>query len=346
MMKKCMLIAILGLSFAVTGCTSLKSTRIAVNLPEKYNTPDGMVLAKDGSILLNILNSNNPKFPPKIIKIDKNDNITEVFQYPRHPETNGFGALGIDIGPDGNYYVADNQTFFDRNDHLSRLCRVIVKNGKAIDFEVLVEGFIMSNAVSCRTDGVYVTETVIDGDVQPMPSGVYRFSYDEFKGKPIVLAKGGKDKHLIATLYTANEDWKVGANGLGFDKKGNMYVCNFGEQSIEKFTFDKNGKVTSQEVFAKGQGMKSTDGLKIHPVTNDIYVADFVGNAVHKIDINTGKVTTIAKNANNTGGIGGLLDKPSEVCIRDGKLYIANIDLSMDGNEHDAPHTISVLNLN
>jgi hypothetical protein len=107
---------------------------------------------------------------------------------------------------------------------------------------------------------------------------------------------------------------------------------------------DADGKVVSQKVFAKGHGMESTDGIKFDPKTDDIYVADFVGDAVHKIDKN-GKVTTIAKNEVNSGGVGGKLDKPSEVCLRGNKIYIANIDLPFGGNDYDDLHTISVIEL-
>jgi sugar lactone lactonase YvrE len=220
-----------------------------------------------------------------------------------------------------------------------------MKDGKAVGCEVLVTGFIQSNAVSCRADGVYVTETSLDPNATPMPSGVYRFRYSEFTGTPVELLPGGEDNHLIATLYTANEEWSVGANGLGFDSKGNMYVCNFGEASVIKFTFDENGEVASQEIFARGQGIESTDGLKVHPRTDDIYVADFVGNAVHKIDAKTREITTLAKNAVNLGSADGQLDIPSEVCIRGNWLYISNIDLPLAGNEYDAPHTLSVIRL-
>ncbi len=85
--------------------------------------------------------------------------------------------------------------------------------------------------------------------------------------------------------------------------------------------------------------------MKFDPKTDAIYVADFVSNAIHKVDTITGKVTTIAKNENNSGGAGGLLDKPSEVCLRGNKLYVSNIDLSFGGNEYDQPHTISVIEL-
>ena len=330
-----------------SGCGSdsgLKKTSIAVNLPPEYNTPDGMVLDADNNILLCCPNFNDDKYPAKLLKITPDDKITEVFTFPVHPETKKACPLGIDIGPDGNYYVADNQGMAGAVNK-ARLLRIVVKNGVPVGSEVLVTGFNQSNAVSCYGDSVYVTETSLDNEATPMPSGVYCFRYSEFKGRPIKLLPGGKDKHLIATFLTDNPDWRVGANGIGFDTNGNLFVGNFGEASLIKITFDKNGKVASQTVFAKGQGMESTDGLKIAPKTGDIYIADFVGNAVHKVDAKTGRVTTIAKNANNSGGIGGLLDRPSEVCLRDNRIYVSNIDLPGGGNVYDKPHTISVIEL-
>jgi sugar lactone lactonase YvrE len=174
---------------------------------------------------------------------------------------------------------------------------------------------------------------------------VYRFRYSEFKGRPIELKPGGADEHLLDKFYTHSKDWRVGANGMGFDAEGNLYVCNFGDAALIRFTFGEDGKVKSRKVVARGNRMESTDGLKICPKTGEIYIADFVGNAVHKVCPKTGKVTTIWQNENNSGGIGGLLDKPSEVCLRGNKIYVANIDLPFDGNEYDAPHTISVIKL-
>ena len=43
--------------------------------------------------------------------------------------------------------------------------------------------------------------------------------------------------------------------------------------------------------------------------------------------------------------VGGLLDRPSEVCLRGNKVYVSNIDLPMKGNEYDRPHTISLIKL-
>jgi len=348
---------VLTAAFLVAGCAEtpseptpaepgLKQPKIAVELPEEYNTPAGMVLdTKTGDILLSCPNFNDDKHPAKIVRIDTSNKMTDVVTLPLHPETKKVGPLGIDIGPDGHLYVADNQTFFDREDYQSRLLRVVMENGKAVRCEVVVTGFIMANAVSCRGDTVYVTESKLDTKAEPMPSGVYRFTISELKADaPIKLEPGGKDPHLLVKLQTKNMEW-VGANGMGVDAEGNLFVCNFGDAQLLKITFDSGGKVASQEVFAEGQGMMSTDGLKIHPKTGDIYIADFLGNAVHKVDAKTGKVTTIAKN-DNTDGAGGLLDRPSEVCLRAGKCYVANIDLDGEAdNTYDAPHTISVIEL-
>jgi len=331
---------------------ALKTPTIAVNLPEKYNTPDGMVLDADNNILLCVPNFNNDKFPAVVLKIDENDEISEVIALPVHPVTGKSAPLGIDIGSDGNLYVADNQGFVGRTDNLSRIIRVNMKDGKATGTEVVATGIMQANAIVCTKDSVFVTDTnmaTVDGKTI---SGVWRFKNSEFATGPVNVApynttSDQQDSHLVTTFETQDEEWwgTVGANGMAIAADGTMYVCNFGEASVEEIKLDENGKVVSQKTFAQGNGIKSTDGMKIHPVTGDIYIADFIGNAVHKVDPKTGKVTTIAKNENNSGGIGGKLDKPSEVCIRGNKIYVANIDLTLDGNEHDAPHTISVIEM-
>ncbi|MBN1816185.1 MAG: SMP-30/gluconolactonase/LRE family protein [Sedimentisphaerales bacterium] len=331
----------------IAGCGGAVSMepKIGVLLPEAYNTPDGMTLGPDHSIYVNCPNFNDDSHPAKVIKISPQNEISEVVELPVHPETGKAGPLGIDFGPDGHLYIADNQSMCGFSDHKSRLLRVVMREGKAIAVQVLATGFLQSNAVSCHGDSVYVTETSLDLNASPMPSGVYRFRYSEFRGEPIQLQPGGTDPHLIVKFYTSNETWRVGANGMGFDKSGNLLVCNFGDASLLKFRFGPDGNVRSHEVVAKGQGMESTDGLKVCPKTGMVYIADFAGNAVHKVDPSTGQVTTLWKNENNSGGVGGLLDRPSEVCLRDDKIYVANIDLPMEGNEYDAPHTLSVLPL-
>ncbi|MBN1764981.1 MAG: SMP-30/gluconolactonase/LRE family protein [Sedimentisphaerales bacterium] len=332
----------------VSGCSyhsELIMPRIAVTLPERFNTPDGMVLDKEtNTILLCCPNLNNDAYSPRLCRITPDDQIEQIYMLPLHPGTDKCCPLGIDIGPDGDLYIADNQGMVGQENQ-SRLIRVRMDKGRPLEFKILVYGMNQANGVVCHGDSVYVTETSIDSKAYPLPSGVYRFKLSELNSTITHITPGGKDEHLIATLYTHNKDWPIGANGIAFDHDGNMYVCNFGDASIIKFTFDKDGNVNSRKTLVQGQGMESTDGLKYDAKTGYLYVADYVGNAVHRINPRTGRVTTIAKNQKNTDGSGGLLDRPSELCLRNNKIYVANIDLPDAGNKFDPPHTISVITL-
>ena len=327
----------------------LRKTSIAIDLPEEYNSPDGMVCVGD-TIYLSINNSIDPKYPGVIVKFGKDCKVEKVTDLPAHPETKKVLPLGIEMGSDGNLYVADAQSFAGALNNKSRLLRINMKDGKATGVDVVVEGLVMANAVSCNRGAIYVTDTQIDMTKHPAGptiSGVFRFTLEELaalkKGEVVRVEPGVGDKHLVITLETRNPAWPVGANGMCFNSRGEMFVCNFAEASIHKIVLDENGKVKSNVVFARGQGMESTDGMKADG-NDDLYVADFLANAVHKVDGKTGKVTTLARNA-LCRGVNGELVKPSEVCLRDGKVYVSNINLNLDGNTHDKPYTISVFDL-
>jgi len=334
------------------GCGGLKTPTVAIDLTAAgYDTPDGMVNdPSDGSVILSMLNLQNEAKKAQLLRItcvEGKFELSEIVELPDCPETGkGAAPLGVAIGDDGNLYVADNQTFVSEDPNVSRLLRVVMKDGKAVKVEVVVKGFTMSNAVSCRDGHIYVTETAIDKGNWPLTSGVFRFAIAELDGaKPIMIKTDGTDEHIIAKLTTLNAEWAVGANGMAFDKCGNLYVCNFGDAELLKFKLDKEtGKAISRKVVAQLDGMKSTDGMKVCEKTGDIYIADFLGNAVHKVCPKTGKVTTLARN-DLTDGAGGALDKPSEVCLFGNKVLVSNIDLPYDGNTSDAPQTISVIDL-
>jgi len=332
----------------LAGCgVTIGDPKIAVLLPAKgNNTPDGMVVGKDGNIYLSTWNWDDKTVPAAIMCIDKDDKLHEFAKIPPHPDTGRTCLLGLDFASDGNLYVADAQAIVGAEGSISRLLKVTIQNGKAVKCEAVVTGFNFSNAVACRGNAVYVTETSLGiEDEKVHHSGVYRFELSELDGaKPIKLAAEGKDKHLIAKLETRNKDWPVGANGMDFDPEGNMYVCNFGEASILKYKMSPDGKKTlSCEVIVKGDGIKCTDGMD-YAEDGMIYVADFLGNAVHQVCPKTGKVNTLAKNP-VSDGTGGRLDKPSEARVRGKKVYVANIDIPYDNNVVDAPHTISVIDL-
>ena len=335
--------AVIGAAI-LAGCAPRPDISVIV-LPEKYNTPDGMTVDGEGNIILSVPNYNDRSHPPKLVKISPNDEITEIVTLPKNPGTGKDSiSLGVAVGSDGNLYVADNQAF-DTDEFKSRLLRVVMKDGKAVKVEAVVTGMIMANGVAACGDRIYVCESKIDPKASPAPSGVYGFKISELKGdKPVKLLPGGKDPHLAIKFFTKSKVWPIGANGLGFDKEGNMLVCNFGDAQLIRAKMGADGKAASQEVLAEKSGMLCTDGLSIDRRTGEIYIADFLGNAVHRVHPKTGKVTTIAKNG-NTDGSGGALDRPSEPCVRGNKVYVANIDLPLAGNKYDKPHTLTVITL-
>jgi len=73
-------------------------------------------------------------------------------------------------------------------------------------------------------------------------------------------------------------------------------------------------------------------------------VADFLGNAVVKIDSKSGAVTVVAKNGESDGADGSL-HSPSECIVRGNKLYVSNINLAYGPHKSSKLYTISVVDL-
>ena len=68
----------------------------------------------------------NKKYESILYVIDEDMNVEAVMEYPILEETGQVGPMGLDIGPDGNLYVADNQ-FFNDLGHKSRVLRVLLE---------------------------------------------------------------------------------------------------------------------------------------------------------------------------------------------------------------------------
>jgi len=315
-----------------------------IKLPDEFNSPDGLTIGPDGALYLSINNVGDQSHPGKIGKIAADNTVSVFADLPPHPETGKVSPLGITFGSDGNLYVADNQAFVTEDPGKSRLLRVNIKDGKPVSTDVVVTGMTMANGVSSNADYVVVNDTAID-KTYPQKSGTYRFTIEELKagdgGKPIQV-KGLEDPHLIVKIETRNKEQQVGANGVSFDSKGNMYVCNFGDAEIWKVSFKEDGAVDAKTLFCKGDGMECNDGLQIDD-DDHLWTADFLGNAIARI-CPDGTVKIIAKNEPGDG-TGGAMDAPSE-CIRFGNtIYVSNIDLSYGPNESDNLHSISIFEL-
>ena len=324
-----------------------KKTELLISLPtDVCNTPDGMCLLPDGNVILSVPNFNDQKQAPLLAKITKDNKFEVFFKLPDNPDTKKpFGPLGICVEPSGNLLVADFQQDAVRG---SRVVRIVVKDGKPVEAVPVITGFHVSNAVIIRDGNLYVSETKIDPEAKPATSGVFRFKLDELDGdKPVALAEDElKDPHLLATITTDDAELPLGADGLCFDKQGNLYIGNFAGATVHKFEFDADGKVASNTILAKAPFMKSCDGLFFDPVKEVIYVADSRANAIQVVTLD-GKVSTLAANGDTDGSDGGM-DQPCEVLLRGRELIVSNMDWPVPGcinKEWNKPYTLSVIKL-
>ncbi len=351
------LVVALGAAAALCGCDGGTGAgggltyrpRLLLSLPETCNTPDGMTLDEEtGDVYLSCPNFNDPNFPGVLMKITPSNKLEKFFDLPAHAETGKVGPMGLDIGPDGHIYVADNQYFEDK-DHKSRLLRVRMEEGQPVGCDVAVDGFKLSNAVIWRGNYVYVSDTHFDLEDKPGMSGVYRFSLDEMNQGPVKLKpKGEADPHLIATFQAipGRGNSIAGADGLTFDSQGNLYTGNFGDGVFYKITFDEAGNVTSNQAHLLHPRLRCVDGIFCDTKTDRIYIADSADNAI-KIVEPDGNLTTLWEN-DDTDGSDGLLDQPCEVLLRGNEVLVVNMDMPFPGlknTAYDDAHTISVIRL-
>ena len=343
------------------GGSGIARPKLLISLPDYANTPDGMTLdEKTGDIYLCCPNLKDQKYPAVLLKIDKKNKVTKFYDFPKsalHPGSGKIGTMGLDIGPDGNLYIADNQYFWDKN-YASRLIRVNIKDGKPTGTDILVEGTKLSNAIIWRGNTIYISDTFFDVPDKPGISGIWRFSLDELNtGKPVKLDPkafdphtiGKTDPHLIATFQTfANHRGDTaGADGLTFDKDGNLYCGNFGDGVISKISFDDKGNVISNKILIKDAKMPSADGMFYDAKRDLIFIADSERNAVRSFTTD-GKLATVWENGGNTTGADGLLDQPCEVLVRGDTIFVACFDLSFPGllnQTNDSVHSVSIIEL-
>ena len=329
----------------VAAAPPVAQAELLVKLPDWCNTPDGMALLPDGSFILSVPNFNELSAGSFLARVTADNKVEKFMDLPKHPVTNEpMGPLGVCVGPLGNLYLADYQMTGERQ---SRVVKIEMNNGKPGKIIPVITGFRVSNAVAYRDGHLYVSETQIDIEATPATSGVFRFSMKELAQGPIKLAEDvTKDQHFLDIVTCHDKELPLGADGLCFDKKGNLYIGNFADGTVHQFQFDAQGKVASNKVFARAAFMKSADGLVFDPVTNVIYVADSRANAIQVVALD-GTVTTLAKNG-DTDGLDGGMDQPCEPLLRGREVIVSNMDWPVPGcvnQTYNTPATLSVIKL-
>jgi sugar lactone lactonase YvrE len=318
-----------------------------MELPEYCNTPDAMAVDGQGNLIVSVPNFNDPTYPGILLKITPDRTRRIAFPMPVHPDTKRSGPMGVDMGPDGNLYVADAQYFYAR--HASRLIRVNRENGRMVGSEVVAKGFNLANAVKWKGNEVYVTETFLDTPKKKGMGAVYRLSMEELNDGPVEIKPGGKDPHVLATFQAKGGKGKnpASADGMCFDADGNLYTGLFGTGAFFRLTFDEKGNVDSKECLLRTDRLPCVDGIFYDDKVGMIYITDSAQNAVHAYDVSADTLETLWENE-DTDGSGGLLDQPCEPRVWNGKLIVVNFDMPMPGmrnTTHDRPHTISAIDL-
>ena len=336
-------LAAAGGMLAAGGC--MKEAQLLVALPEYCNTPDGMTLMPDNSIILSVPNYNDKKVPPVMMRITPGNKAELWYTLPiaEGPLGRPF-PMGVVRAASGDLYLADNQFMEDKNQK-SRLWRIVVKNGKPEKMVLVAKGFNVANGLAAHGDYVYITESVLEVDSDPLTSAVLRFRLDEENVQLATPLKG--DPHIIATFKSYKKQWGFGADGIAFDSKGSLFVGLFGEGEMYKITFDSGGKVTSNKLFAKAPNLMTCDGMSCDLRTDKLYVADSAANAVQVISPD-GSARTLAKDGDIKDKLKGRLDQPCEALVRGNTIVVSNMDWPFPGfvnTKWEMPATLSVINL-
>lgn len=319
-------------------------------LPDYVCTPDGMEIDHEGNLILSCPNFAQDNLSGCMVRIDKNKNVSKWFDVPVHPETGIARNMGIAFDNDGFLYVCDNQGWSGQ-ENLSFKGRVLRikadREGNIESCKVVANNMEHPNGIRIKGDYMYLTQsclTRVKHESGKLVSCVYRFGLDE---ENIEITNSLDDPHIFTTFITQNPDCQYGADGIVFDRQGNLYVGNFGDGAVHKITFAPDGSAEQNRVFAKDPSqLKSTDGM-IMDDDGNIYIADFSDNAIAKV-FPDGTVERIAQSP-DCDGLDGGLDQPGEPIIWEGILVASCFDLVTDegkvNTRHEMPATMAMLRL-
>jgi hypothetical protein len=328
--------------------TAANKPMLLLNLPDSCNTPDGLALGNDSTILLSMPNHNDPSYKSHIYKIV--GNALQLFtDLPVEPSTGHVCPMDLAFGPDGNVYINDNQyELYDKN-YKSRLLKVTMQGGKPVSVTPIVTGFRLANGMVWKGNDLYITDSQWDTPQDTTKSAVFHFTLAQLSGSPIKLQPGFNNPYILDTFTTHFGEDKIdnGVDGIDYDSKGNLYTGLFGDGTVYKITLDEAGKSTGKkELVAKGP-IASVDGFIIDRRTDKLYICDAKKNAIKIVDAN-GQVSTLWENGDTDGGDGGL-DQPAEIMLVGNKLYISSFDKPMGdqfvNKKYDKPNTVSVITL-
>lgn len=328
----------------------MQQSKLFCILPDYVCTPDGMEIDQYGNLVLSCPNFADDALSGCVVKIDKAGNVKKWFDVPVLEETGVARNMGIAFDREYNVYLCDNQGWSERPELLykGRVLRLKVDDeGNILESRVVAWGMEHPNGIRIRGNYMYVTQSYlhpIHHESGKLVSGVYRFALDE---ENVKVNNDLSDKNLFATFVTENPDCQYGADGIVFDREGNLYVGNFGDASINRITFREDGSLLENKTIAKDfSQLESTDGM-IFDENGSLYIADFNANAIGMMTPD-GTIRRIAQSP-DSDGLHGELNQPGEPIVWDGRIIASCFDLVTGPGKvntgHSMPATLAQLEL-
>jgi len=327
----------------------LQSTLFAC-LPEDLAcTPDGMAIDHEGRLILACPNFADTSMPGCIFRFDKDGKMEKWIDLPIMEETGLVCPMGIAFGPEWDLYVIDNQSWLDRPEvkDKGRILRLHLFGDEVVHVTTIATGMEHPNGMRIHNNQVYITQSMLTRVTDPsgkLVSCVYRFNLDD---ENIAVTNTLADKQIITTFVTINPECQYGADGIEFDFNGDLLVGNFGDGAVHRITFNADGEVAGNVVWAQNtKELQSTDGM-IMDGNRNLYIADFCANAIAKVTPD-GTVTRIAQSP-DSDGLHGELDQPGEPIVWQNRIIVSCFDLVTGpdkvNTKHEMPATLAAISL-
>ena len=130
----------------------------------------------------------------------------------------------------------------------------------------------------------------------------------------LLLAGQTNEKLFVATPLTLPDQFTPGIEGPQCDRDGNIYAVNFEkQQTIGKVTPDGRA-----EIFVTLPGESTGNGI-VFDMLGQMYVADYVGHNVLRIDMKTRKIEVVAHHHE--------MSQPNDLAIApNGTIYASDPD--------------------
>lgn len=128
----------------------------------------------------------------------------------------------------------------------------------------------------------------------------------------LVLLTAQEEKLYVATPVTQPREFTPGIEGPACDRDGNIFAVNFArQQTIGRVTPEGKG-----EIFATLPGKSTGNGIRFAP-DGFMYVADYVGHNVLRIDPKTREISIFAHDDR--------MNQPNDLALaEDGTLYASD----------------------